>query len=118
MEALMQELGTLTQGGIVLLFTVLVILDILTGYIKAFVTKTFSSREATNGLLRQVSRVSVFYGVTLILNVLVTQPTPTIDSLIFFIQGAFCIAYGRSLYENFVVVNAGFIEKKANVEEI
>lgn len=105
-----QELSTITQGSLAWIFVVVVVLDIITGYAKAFVTKEFTSRKATDGLIRQVVRVLIFFATSFLLHLVSSEATPTINALILFLQSAFIIAYVRSLYENFMVMDTKFLE--------
>ncbi|MGL4973126.1 MAG: phage holin family protein [Culicoidibacterales bacterium] len=106
MDQIIGELQQFTPLVLSKIFFCLLIIDIITGFVKAHVTQTFTSREATNGLLRQCVRFVVF--LALVYGQQLLNESALIHSVLVTIQVGFITAYCRSIRENFQEIEGDF----------
>ncbi|MGL6009181.1 MAG: phage holin family protein [Culicoidibacterales bacterium] len=106
MEQVFGELQQFTPIVLSKIFFCLLIIDIITGFVKAYITQTFTSREATNGLLRQCVRLVVFIG--LVYGQQLLGESAMIQTVLVTLQIGFITAYCRSIRENFQEIEGDF----------
>lgn len=102
------ELTQLSGTVLMQVFLILVVLDVLSGFLAAKITQSFSSREATNGIMRQTLRVSVFIA----MGYAVTILPGTLQAVCISLQAALIIAYVKSLQENYKKAMNGLENKE------
>lgn len=98
MDIIISELSTLSSSALTQIFFALVVLDILTGFLSAKIAGDFTSREAVNGLMRQMLRICVFVTAVFFKTFL---GDGQLLIVVLTIQSGFCVAYARSIFENY-----------------
>lgn len=98
------ELLTIAPQILLQIFTLAIILDVISGFLAAKITNTFSSREATNGIMRQGSRMLFFITAQVAMS-LVNEHSTAITFALTTFQVAMIIGYIGSLKENYQKIN-------------
>ena len=97
-----EEISSLSMSTLGAIFLILVVMDIITGFVAAKTNGDFISREAWNGVMRQLARTVVYLGV-LWINALVN--TALITTVLYVFLGAMVISYMVSIKENLKKLN-------------
>lgn len=98
------ELLTIAPTILLQIFVLAVVLDIITGFIAAKILGEFSSREATNGIMRQGSRLLFFVAAQFAM-ALVSDESAAITLALTTFQVAMIVGYIGSLKENYQKIN-------------
>lgn len=98
------ELLTIAPTILLQIFVLAVVLDIISGFLAAKITGNFSSREATNGIMRQGSRMLFFIAAQFAMT-LVSDESSAITLALTTFQVAMIVGYVVSLKENYQKIN-------------